>query len=726
MRSRTAALTIVAVSVIGFRSGRSNAKDKPLNNVFTIQLRSDIAERPRHLCVIFDGHVDSAAGQSFQSVSDLWMDTSSKIPRFKSGQPDCETRCANAASKNVCNAFCELSRRTSGSEGAGAQACDNPKRCQPAFTLAPKNLAMGTLTTVSVACAENSEPESVASSSVLIVNLGRDQTIAGATLQDIRLEGTVAYLTMCKKDRERCAPLSPSHLTVSVVGGDFQGRGSVSNNDRNQFNLPIEPLCLTRLLKVPFGVGSKVDVTMSGAGTDGKDSYCRSPVIRPGITLALPIGNPGGLKVLRSSISACPADTECGQKNVIEFDWTSNAPSELESPVAKRVSFAWTRSCYLKRGDCPKTRVAALNKECPGKYDPSTDTCGYTCDVEDSALSVSLPTSILMSVGTAEDAWTETLSYAGQVFSGYSGRETRQFELDLSAWRSPGEDSGSPPPSPDGTAHRLARADRPGDRIDTIEVAAPSGALYRLRPLDGGQRISVPGAACNDNLQYRIVGARPYREESVPVINGRISIPSPDDTARWFRPSLLVGGGFLTSPISESWIVWPYPVIEATFQYHHLGTEPTPLHINTLELGLTYILSARRFYPVQADDALTGTGGSWTYYNRFIAGVSAFHDMRAWQFGGGLGVGLGCGFYRTDAARVGECTFSWFPRFTVRYSYEALSPELNIRAATSDPWLLPGERLFEFKPDNLKGDPVPVARGAFPLTVFVDLGIRIM
>jgi hypothetical protein len=175
---------------------------------------------------------------------------------------------------------------------------------------------------------------------------------------------------------------------------------------------------------------------------------------------------------------------------------------------------------------------------------------------------MSMPLELLFTVGRQKDAWRATLDGPDQVLSEYADRDTRQFLVDFTNW----DDTAWPPVGSESDQDDESFGTGvTGDHVNYVEIEGPDGSVSRVIP-GSGQRVTVPGAACDDILVYRVVGTRRHSTGYVQLRNGGLVLPSPNVTAREFSWSLFLTGGMNTDNETVKWTPNAYTGVSVRFE----------------------------------------------------------------------------------------------------------------------------------------------------------------
>jgi hypothetical protein len=261
--------------------------------------------------------------------------------------------------------------------------------------------------------------------------------------------------------------------------------------------------------------------------------------------------------------------------------------------------------------------------------------CEYDCPAEQLGATFPLPTTVAFSVGKQNDAWQERLTHVGQVLSSYADRETRQFVVDFdSSWN--------------------GRAERAGDRIDYVELRSPRGLVYRFVH-SPNQRMTIPGATCDDPLTYRVVGQRDFEEGSAAITQGRVSIGDPDVHARVVTWGAHIGGGF-TFPVDTMANIEPHAVLGVDLRVHPKWPAPW-----VFEGNVVYMVGPGWYQPLETPDNANQNEVATAVYNRaFVSAMPVLLVGDLFEAGfSPLAVGFGWPVRNVDHARLPTFQATW-------------------------------------------------------------------
>jgi hypothetical protein len=235
-----------------------------------------------------------------------------------------------------------------------------------------------------------------------------------------------------------------------------------------------------------------------------------------------------------------------------------------------------------------------------------------------------------MSIGVQDDAWVEHIVRLNQTVSGGPSRDTRRLAV-LFPWETEPATSQKP------DVQKLVHAD----------LFAPDGKTFRIEADAGNQKVTVPGATCNDPLTYRYWGRwQNFDSGQVPLdAKGRYVLPNPKDT---FHENWLVTHvslAFSSASFARETPIHPALDVESAAQVRWFESR------QVLEVPLSYELGMRDYVTYAASDATrkenTDLVHRVSFGMRWMFGFS-----EAFWLGAGLGGSLSWVVDEHDAAHV--------------------------------------------------------------------------
>lgn len=278
-------------------------------------------------------------------------------------------------------------------------------------------------------------------------------------------------------------------------------------------------------------VSAKVSLALPEADLEGFESVLEvngTPVRQtqaPGgnVTFALPVDGIVSGEQVALTVKVRPKNDLT--KTTAQYVAHLPSPQRLVPVRAERFVFRWrARECLYqphRLQDCPNAAVPEHGIECTPRFDARTLACQYFCahspqsQADGRLSSYAIPAQVRMSIGVQDDAWVEHVVRLNQLVSGGPSRDTRRLAV-LFPWETNPAKASKP------RAQKLVHAD----------LFAPDGRTFRIEADAGNQKVTVPGATCNDQLTYRYWGRwQNFDSGQVPLdSDGRYVLPNPKDT----------------------------------------------------------------------------------------------------------------------------------------------------------------------------------------------------
>lgn len=252
------------------------------------------------------------------------------------------------------------------------------------------------------------------------------------------------------------------------------------------------------------------------------------------------------------------------------------------------IRFGWQDRCeYPSSPECPSARLVEPGTACANvqRAGQGSEQCWYRCQVPATAAAFRLPVTVRFDLASADDSWTETLSYVDQVLTGFTAAASRRFELRMNR-----------------TAALYRSA---ADTVRSVRLSTPSGLSYELSDLKrlvlpySPSRVKVPGGECGYPIQYRYVGDRQYVTRNTQIEDGVIELAPPRDAAVEWSPGFLVAvasANMWTLPRKRVERPTHSPGVMLSWSGRYRPAQATQMH--SFELGVTTLLRQTNYYPL--------------------------------------------------------------------------------------------------------------------------------
>jgi hypothetical protein len=344
-------------------------------------------------------------------------------------------------------------------------------------------------------------------------------------------------------------------IDVKVLGGSYQPQSDVPTaltGDSESVDFSLIPLCVSRVVAIPEhrcnGLEAEAYKHSSNVRTDG------------------PIGTRHVSIVIDNQVQPHGSFwlSHCGTR--FSADWGSVVPPREIRLEVTDFAFRWQTSCLAPERACPgPPKISGVGVSCERKPHIGFE-CEYVCSG-----ATRFPTSAEFAIqeGSVTQLWTESLLFPGQILAGYVPPDQRRLKLSWS-WDAAECDAAQTRveeclgvcdrlvallENPDKRCakqqslleaclqrSRQARADRPGDKIDYVELRSPEGHLYRVR--HDTHQVRMPELDCDDYITYRYIGTRVFDEKLVPTQASVSVLPDPSESRRdRFGVGAGLGGG---------------------------------------------------------------------------------------------------------------------------------------------------------------------------------------
>ncbi|XXT21749.1 hypothetical protein WME94_09335 [Sorangium sp. So ce429] len=475
-------------------------------------------------------------------------------------------------------------------------------------------------------------------------------------------------------------------------------------------SLPLVPRCGKHVVRLP-------PYRLEGAKSpavqfieDGQPSK-PSPVEVKGdqeIHVWIPYALGTGSRALSVTFEPDPAaltgdPAAAGRQVVFEAQWSDAIPPRVLSANVRELSVSWKPHCVYSASVCPALSLPQSGLVCAPEVAAlatgSRADCSYQCTVARGRPPFSLPARVVMRAREDghEETWEDEIRYANERLDGYTPSAERHLYVDFSEWS-----MGARPRSGDNLKQEQlieAVTRRPGQTIDYVEVRAPGGGVYRLKPKAPRVRLHMPGLGCNDFVSYNVVGDLDYRETTERVQNGRLTIKQQHRLLKaWFGLGLTAGVGvqFAPTDFHNDTAARPYAVAEGVlvlrpFTYILQHWRPN------LEVRAGAILTEQWYQTLiprkGIDSGQTSEGAvDSIWFVRVPLTVNAVWNFFDAYAGAGLGFAFGFPLFRDDNDRglvqispelivpvglrltkrvTSEVTFRWIPNESLyRYTFD--------------------------------------------------------